>query len=140
MKTIFTTLVASIISATAFGAINCTGYNVKAPAEILNLNVDGNPLKIFYKVKNAQNAGMSLLVQVLEKGIIKGESREVNQYSFGTQGELIYSRKGLPQGYNAKFTVRVDPSDRVVSSSIDKTEYMMSCRGNVPSVYADYVK
>jgi hypothetical protein len=100
--------------------------------------VDGNPLEIFYKVQGEQSNGMKLLVNVLEKGVVKAEARSTHRYSFGTQGELIQSAKGLPRGYNWKFTERVDPLGEL-SSANNKTEYFMSCKDQVPAVYQKYM-
>lgn len=136
---IFVTILFIILTAHfSQAAIKCTGYNVKNTQEVLNLIVDGNPLEIFYKVQGEHNNGMNLLVNVLEKGVVKGEARSTHQYSFGTHGELIQNTKDLPRGYNWKFTQRVDPVGEL-SSSANKTEYVLFCKGQVPAVYQKYM-
>lgn len=139
MKNTLLVLIVSLTAHLSQAAIKCSGYNVKNTNEVLDVIVDGNPLKIFYKVRGEQNAGMSLLVNVLEKGVIKAEARSVYHYSFGTHGEMIQGAKGLPRGFNWKFTQRVDPLGEL-SSRENKTEYFLSCKGQVPAVYQKYMK
>jgi hypothetical protein len=139
MKNSILTLAFCLTSGLSHAAIKCTGYNIRNQNEVLNLQVDGNPLTIWYKIAGAQNSGMTLLVNILEKGTIKAEARSDYGHSFGTHGELSQGSAGLPQGYNAKFTERVDPMGRL-STAKDKKEYILSCKGQVPAVYREYVR
>lgn len=139
MKTLILIALLVVVSSLSHAAIECAGFNTKNPRDRLTVSVDGNPLEIFYKIRGAQNSGVTLLVNTLEKNLIIATRSKVSYApDTGVRGELLMDFKGLPRGYNAKFTERIDPVGRL-STARDKTEYILSCNGEVPSVYKSYV-
>lgn len=126
---IFAILVSTQVS---FAAIKCDGYQQESQDKEIYVEIDGNPLKIFMKDPKAKNAGLSLLVNVLEETNIMAENKV-----YGTQpqvrADFQIKPTGLPRGYDAKLIVReLSPNTPV---PVSKLTYVLKCSGKLPAVY-----
>lgn len=129
MKSMIALLAVLAGAQSSVAAIKCTGTKVDAGTNVF-VEIDGNPLKIYFKEENAGNAGLSLLVNVLESTNIMAETDSYSSVDFHADFQI--KPAGLPRGSNAKLIVRQITNSAL---AVKKDVYVLKCSGMLPAVY-----